>query len=288
MTEYLEVSYQVSERKACNALGFARSSHRYKSTADRQDILRIRLRDLAAVRVNYGYRRLHILLAREGWRINHKRVYRLYTEEGLTMRSKRPKRRFVSSTIRKEKLDVQSANECWSMDFVADQLVDGRRIRVLTIVDNFTRESLGLYAAQNIKGDDVVGVLDGIIADRNKPARIQVDNGSEFTSRSMDLWAYLNKVKLDFSRPGKPTDNAFIESFNGKFRAECLNENWFLSLADARDKMERWRDDYNYHRPHSSLGNLTPVEFAESCIASGQPTADLQQYSRAISSVKFA
>jgi len=243
---------------------------------------------MAAVRVNYGYRRLHILLAREGWRINHKRVYRLYTEEGLTMRSKRPKRRFVSSTIRKEKLDVQSANECWSMDFVADQLVDGRRIRVLTIVDNFTRESLGLYAAQNIKGDDVVGVLDGIIADRNKPARIQVDNGSEFTSRSMDLWAYLNKVKLDFSRPGKPTDNAFIESFNGKFRAECLNENWFLSLADACGKIKQWRDDYNCHRPHSSLGNLTPVEFAESCIASGQPTADLQQYSKAVSSVKFA
>lgn len=256
--------------------------------ADRQDFLRIRLRDLAAVRVNYGYRRLHILLAREGWHINHKRVYRLYTEEGLTMRRKRPKRRFVSSTVRKARPEVQAMNECWSMDFVADQLVDGRRIRVLTIVDNFTRESLGLYAAQNIKGDDVVGVLDRIVGHRGKPARIQVDNGSEFTSRSMDLWAYLNKVKLDFSRPGKPTDNAFIESFNGKFRAECLNENWFLSLADACDKIQQWRDDYNRHRPHSSLGNLTPMEFAESCIASGQPTADLQQYSRATSSVKFA
>ena len=288
MAEYLQVSYQISERKACHALGFARSSHRYKSTVDRQDFLRIRLRYLAAVRVNYGYRRLHILLGREGWRINHKRVYRLYTEEGLTMRRKRPKRRFVSSTIRKEKPAVQSVNECWSMDFVADQLVDGRRIRILTIVDNFTRENLGLYAAQNIKGQDVVDVLDGIVAHRGKPARIQVDNGSEFTSRSMDLWAYLNKVKLDFSRPGKPTDNPFIESFNGKLRAECLNENWFLSLADARDKIEQWQDDYNRHRPHSSLGDLTPVEFAESCIASGQPTADLQQYSKAISSVKFA
>ena len=147
-------------------------------------------------------------------------------------------------------------------NFVADQLVDGRQIRVLTIVDNFTRENLGLYTAQNIKGDDVVSMLDGIIAHRGKPAGILVDNGSEFTSRSMDLWAYLNKVKLDFSRPGKPTDNAFIESFNGKFRAECLNENWFLSLADARDKIEQWRDDYNRHRPHSSLGGLTPVEFA--------------------------
>ena len=280
MAECLQVSYRVSERKACNALGFARSSNRYKSTADRQDFLRIRLRDLAAVRVNYGYRRLHILLAREGWQVNHKRVYRIYTEEGLTMRRKRPKRRFVSSTVRQARPAVQSINQCWSMDFVADQLVDGRRIRVLTIVDNFTRESLGLYAAQNIKGDDVVGVLDGIITHRGKPARIQVDNGSEFTSRSMDLWAYLNKVKLDFSRPGKPTDNPFIESFNGKFRAECLNGNWFLSLDDARDKIEQWRVDYNWHRPHSSLGNLTPVEFVESCIASGQPTADLQQYSK--------
>jgi len=288
MAEYLQASYQISERKACCALGFARSSHRYKSTADRQDFLRIRLRDLAAVRVNYGYRRLHILLGREGWDINHKRVYRLYTEEGLTMRRKRPKRRFVSSSIRKERPVVRSMNECWSMDFVADQLVDGRRIRVLTIVDNFTRESLGLYAAQNIKGHDVVDILDSIIAHRGKPARIQVDNGSEFTSRSMDLWAYLNEVELDFSRLGKPTDNPFIESFNGKFRAECLNENWFLSLVDARDKIEQWRDDYNRHRPHSSLGDLTPVEFAESRIAGGQPTADLQQYGRAISNVKFA
>ena len=147
---------------------------------------------------------------------------------------------------------------------------------------------MGLYAAQNIKGDDVVDVLEEVVAHRGKPACIQVDNGSEFTSRSMDLWAYLNKVKLDFSRPGKPTDNAFIESFNGKFRAECLNENWFLSLADARDKIEQWRVDYNQHRPHSSLGDLTPVEFAESSVASGQPAADLQQCCRNMNNVKFA
>jgi putative transposase len=190
--------------------------------------------------------------------------------------------------MRKEKQAVKSSNECWSMDFVADQLVDGRRFRILTIVDNFTRESLAMCASQSIKGDNVVSVLDELISHRGKPARIQVDNGSVFTSRSMDLWAYLNKVKLDFSRPGKPTDNPFIESFNGKFRGECLNENWFLSLADARDKIDQWRADYNHHRPHSSLGDLTPVEFAESCIASGQPTADLQQYSKARSSVKLA
>jgi putative transposase len=282
LVEQLQVSYQVSQRKACDALGFARSSHRYESTADRQDFLRIRLKDLASVRVNYGYRRLHVLLGREGWQINHKRVYRLYTEEGLTMHRRRPKRRFISCTVRKDKPSVQSMNECWSMDFVADQLVDGRRFRILTIVDNFTRESLGLYASQNIRGDDVVDVLCKITAHRGRPQRIQVDNGSEFTSRSMDLWAYLNKVKLDFSRPGKPTDNAFIESFNGKFRAECLNENWFLSLADACDKIHQWQEDYNRHRPHSSLGDLTPVEFAGSRIPSASPTAQLQEYDKAI------
>jgi putative transposase len=150
------------------------------------------------------------------------------------------------------------------------------------------RESLGLYAAQHITGSDVVDVLDGIIHPRDKPARIQVDNGSEFTSRAMDLWAYLNKVKLDFSRPGKPTDNPYIESFNGKFRAECLNENWFLSLADARSKIDQWREDYNRFRPHSSLADLSPAEFAGCRIASGQPTAALQQYGSDISSLKFA
>ena len=168
------------------------------------------------------------------------------------------------------------------MDFVADQLVDGHRFRILTMVDNFTRGSLALYAGQSIKDDDVVAVLDKVISGSGKPQRIQVDNGSEFTSRSMDLWAYLNKVKLDFSRPGKSTDNPFIESFNGKFRTECLNENWFLSLGEACDKTEQWRDDYNRHRPHSSLGNRTPLEFAESCIPSASPTAQLQEYNKAI------
>ena len=280
--QQLEFAYQVSERKACDTLGFTRSSHRYKSIADRQDFLRMRLKDLASARVNYGYLRLHILLQREGWRVNHKRVYRLYTEEGLTMRRRRPKRRFVCSVTRKDKPNIGSANECWSMDFVSDQLSTGHWIRVLTIVDNFTRESLSLHAGQSIKGYDVVGVLDELIRSRGKPSRIQVDNGSEFTSKAVDQWAYFNKVKLDFSRPGKPTDNAFIESYNGKFRSECLNQNWFLSLADACDKIELWRQDYNSNRPHSSLDNLTPLEFAKSCIPSASPTARLQEYNKAI------
>ena len=250
---YVAVAYQVGERKACGALGFARSSHRYSSQADRQQPLRIRLRDLAAVRVNYGYRRLHILLRREGWRINAKRVYRLYSEEGLTMHLRRPKRRLVSGARRQEQSLAQRVNDCWSMDFMSDELCDGQRIRVLTIVDNFTRESLA------------------------RPRRIQVDNGSEFTSKVMDQWAYFNQVELDFSRRGKPTDNAFIESFNGKLRSECLNSNWFLSLVDAQGKIEAWRQDYNHSRPHSSLGNLTPQEFARRGIPSASATPSLQQ-----------
>jgi len=276
------VAFGSSERKACNALGFPRSSHRYSSQADGQELLRIRLRDLAAARVSYGYRRLHVLLEREGWCINHKRVYRLYTQEGLMMRRKSPKRRFASSSQRSKRPVVRSVNDCWSMDFMSDQLCDGRRIRILTIVDNFTRESLAIHADQSIKGHHVVQLLDKLITSRNKPHRIQVDNGSEFTCRAMDQWAYFNKVKLDFSRPGKPTDNAFIESFNGKFRTECLNQNWFLSLPEARDKIQAWRWDYNRNRPHSSLGNQTPLEFAKSSASRASAMARDKEYKRAI------
>jgi putative transposase len=237
---------------------------------------------LAAVRVTYGYRRLHILLRREGWRINPKRVYRLYTEEGLTMCLRRPKRRFVSGTPRQKQPVATMANECWSMDFMSDELCGGQRIRVLRIVDNFTRESLAMHVSQSITGHEVVAILDKLAKHRPKPRRIQVDNGSEFTSKAMDQWAYFNQVALDFSRPGKPTDNALIESFNGRFRAECLNENWFLSLADARAKIEAWRQDYNGRRPHSSLGNVTPREFARRGIPSASATPSLQEYHHAM------
>jgi len=188
------------------------------------------------------------------------------------MRRKRPKRRLVSCKQRAETPQVNAPNERWCMDFMSDQLANGHRIRVLTIVDVFSRESLALHVGQSIKGYDVVAVLDGLLKSRGKPKTIQVDNGSEFTSKAMDQWAYFNNVELDFSRPGKPTDNAFIESFNGKLRAECLNQNWFLSLADARDKIEAWRLDYNSVRPHSSLDNLTPQEFARRCIPPASPT----------------
>ena len=261
LVEKLQVGYRVSERRACNVLRAPRSSHRYQSVRDERAELRIRLRDLAASRVCYGYRRLWVLLRREGWRVNHKLVYRLYVEEGLLMRRRTPKRR-KGCAVRVERPPAQEANQCWSMDFMADQLFQGRRFRILTLVDNFSRESLGIRVGQRLTGDDVVKVLEAVTAERGKPRTIRVDNGPEFISKSLDWWAYFNGVKLDFSRPGKPTDNAFIESFNGKFRQECLNQHWFLSLEDAQEVIDAWREDYNWHRPHSALGDRSPIEFA--------------------------
>jgi len=257
----MKLSYRVSERQACSVLTFPRSTMRYECLADPQIALRMRLRELAAARVGYGYRRLHILLWREGWRVNHKRVYRLYQEEGLGMRKKTPRRR--KACLKRElRPRTTLKNEYWSMDFMSDELYDGHRIRILTLVDNHTRESLAIHVAQRIRAIEVVEVLERVVMEHGKPQTIQVDNGPEFVSKDLDLWAYWNNVKLDFSRPGKPTDNAYIESFNARFRLECLNEHWFLSLEDAREKTEEWRQDYNQIRPHSSLGNIAPEEYA--------------------------
>ena len=223
--------------------------------------LRLRIKEIAASRLRYGYQRIHILLPREGWQVNHKKVLRIYREEGLNLRSKRPKRR-VSVAHRLERPEITDVDQCWSMDFVADNLFNGRRIRALTVVDNFSRECLAIHLDQRITGEHVVGVMNAIetLHDR-MPDRIQVDNGSEFISKALDKWAYENGVVLDFSRPGKPTDNPFIESFNGSFRDECLNSHWFLSIDDARGKIKAWRRDYNEFRPHTSLENMTPIEF---------------------------
>jgi putative transposase len=220
----------------------------------------MRMKEIAAVRIRYGFRLGYILLRREGFKDNHKRVYRIYKEEGLNLRIKRP-RRSKASANRMERPDISTINQVWSMDFVADQTFNGRKFRALTIVDNYSRKCIAIHTQQSIKGDDVVSVLDRIKeVDGYKPERIQVDNGSEFISKSLDKWAYENAVTLDFSRPGTPTDNPFIESFNGSFRDECLNTNWFLSLEDAEEKIEVWRNDYNEFRPHSSLNDLTPDE----------------------------
>ena len=246
-----------------------RSTQRYRSRREDNPFLRVRIREIAETRVRYGYRRIYILLRREGWHVNHKRVYRIYCEEGLHLRRKRP-HRHVSAAHRVNVPETVRINECWSMDFMSDSLFDGRRFRVLTVVDNYSRECLATEPGQHLKGDHVVAVMDRLLAARGAPERMQCDNGSEFVSKVMDRWAYEHGVTIHFSRPGKPTDNAMIESFNGSFRDECLNVNWFLSLEDARDKIEQWRIEYNEFRPHSSLGDLTPIEYAEQFCAASQ------------------
>ncbi len=198
------------------------------------------------------------------WLINHKKTHRIYVEEGLNLRRKRPRRR-VAAAHRTERPVVTQTNDCWSMDFVADQLFNGQRIRALTVVDNVSRECLAITIDTRLKGDDLVATMDHLKALRGLPRRIQVDNGSEFISRALDQWAYKHQVTLDFSQPGKPTDNPHIESFNGRLRDECLNLHRFLSLDDAREKIEGWRVDYNEFRPHSSLADRTPREFVLTC-----------------------
>ena len=243
-------------------LAFLEKVIAYKTVRDDRADLRIQLRDLAAARVRNSYRRLHALLQREGWQVNHKLIYRLYCEENLQMRCKTP-RRHKSCRVRRERPVAKQTNESWSMDFMTDQLSSGNRFRILTLVDNFSRESLAIRAGQRLTGKAVVETLEQVTRERAAcPQAIRVDNGPEFVPRSLDWWAYWNQVELDFSRPGKPTDNAFIESFNGRLRQECLNLNWFLSLDDAQRKLDAWRIDYNEHRPHSALGQRTPNEFA--------------------------
>jgi putative transposase len=191
-------------------------------------------------------------------------VYRLYRQEGLSPRLKRP-RRNKAAKLRQPKALAHAINEIWSMDFVAEALFDGRKLRMLTVVDLYTRECLAIEVGQSLKGEDVVGVLNMIERQRGLPRTIKTDNGSEFIGKAMDRWAYERAVELDFSRPGKPTDNAAVESFNGRLRQECLNANWFLSLEDARTKIDAWRRDYNETRPHSALDWATPAEFARRC-----------------------
>ena len=253
-------AFQVSQRRACAVLGSARSSVRYRSVRPKQEALRRRIRDLAQVRVRYGYRRIHVLLRREGWPVNHKRVYRLYSEEGLVLKRRRPKRH-RSATTRVERPAASVPNERWSMDFMSDTLADGRRLKVLTMLDTCTRECLALEAAGTFRGRDVAAVLTRLAVERGLPDRITCDNGTEFTSKVLDHWAYRSRVRLDFTRPGKPTDNAHIESFNARVRQECLSQHWFIDLADARRTLASWKEDYNNHRPHSALADLTPIEY---------------------------
>lgn len=258
--QFLLDDYRISIQRACFVVMLQRSMWYFKPKARDDKAIRSRILEISQVRIRYGIDRIYVLLRREGWRDNFKRIYRIYKEEGLNLRTKRPKR-IRAAAQRHERPAISNIDQCWSMDFVSDQLFDGRRFRALTIVDNYSRKCMAIHADQYLKGPDVVNVLDHLKHQENEmPKRIQVDNGSEFISKILDHWAYENKVVLDYSRPGRPTDNPFIESFNGSFRDECLNTNWFLSLEDARMKIESWRDEYNNYRPHSSLDNLTPNE----------------------------
>ena len=261
MIDELRYAYRASLTQTCALFKMSRSLYGHRSVARDATALVLRIKEIAAARVHYGYRRVHVMLRREGWTDNHKRVYRLYQQEGLSLRLKRPKRN-KSARLRQPKHLVTAMNQIWSMDFVADALFDGRRLRALIVVENYSRESLAIDVGQSLKGEDVVKTLNRITAERGLPTTIKVDNGSEFISKVMDKWAYERGVELDFSRPGTPTDNAKVESFNGRFRQECLNAHWFLSLDDARRKIEDWRRYYNETRPHSALQWATPAEFA--------------------------
>ena len=261
----------LSERRACRLVGANRSTARYASRRRDDGPVRERLRALAERWRRYGYRRLTVLLRREGQKINAKRVYRLYREAGLTVRRRRRKR--VSRPRGEGIRAPDRANGRWSMDFMADTLASGRTLRTLNVVDDFTRECLAIEVDTSLSGRRVTRVLERLVRERGMPGCIVADNGPEFTGRAVDQWAYGRGLRLAFIEPGRPTQNAYVESFNGKFRDECLNEHWFVSLADARTIIEGWRQTYNGERPHSALGYATPATYAESQRGLRSPTA---------------
>ena len=250
---------KVSERRACKLLGVDRSSYRYEPQPDRNAALRQELIMLARQKPRYGYRRLGVLLERRGYKANHKRLYGLYREEHLAVRRLRRKRLArpaapVAMLLR--------ANQEWSMDFVMDGLATGRMLRLLTVVDNYTRECLAIEVDSCLSSQRVTRVLEWVMEQRGKPERFRCDNGPEFTSRHFLAWCEERRIGLVHIQPGRPMQNGHVESFNGRLRDECLNANWFATLADARTKIEAWREEYNGERPHSSLGYRTPREFA--------------------------
>jgi len=254
--DVLMIERSLGVTRACGLIGISRSLYRYRSRRPDTGPLRARIEEITAIKRRYGYRRVYLRLRREGWEVNRKRVY------PLLPRSWRKGKR-IGLFERKPLPKPTAANVSCSMDFVADGLIGGRRLRCLTIVDDCTLECLAIEVDTSIPGLRIQGVLDRLADTRGLPKSITVDNGPEFDGQVLDKWAYRGSVHLSFIRPGKPNENAYIESFNGKFRDECLNEHWFISLAHARSVIEAWRIEYNTERPHSSLGNLTPEEFAQ-------------------------
>ena len=251
--------YAVSERRACGLLAQFRSVQRYCSRKAPDGHLRLRLRELAGARPRFGYRRLHVLLVREGVRIGVDRVLRIYREEGLILRSKRrPKR---ASHVRVPLAAPTAPGKRWCMDFMHDTLTDGRSYRTFNVLDVFSRQCLGVVVRSSFCSAEVIAVLDALIVKHGAPEAITCDNGSEFTSQRFDAWAYKHSVAIDYIMPGKPVQNGYIESFNGKLRSECLSVSWFESLADAQAALDGWVRDYNEIRPHSSLANLAPLQY---------------------------
>ncbi len=259
-------SLGLSGRRACLLVSLQRSTFQYRSRRPDDAALRQRMREIAEKRRRFGSPRIGVMLKREGWKVNHKKVERLYALEGLALRRRKRRKKFVGQRV---PLPVPAKpHQQLSMDFVQDRLTSGRKIRTLTIVDKFSRECPAIEVDTSLGGKRVVRVLERLVERHGAPEAITIDNGTEFDSKPMDEWAFNRKVKLDFIRPGKPNENAFIESFNGRFRDECLNENLFESLDHARKVIEDWRIDYNEERPHGSLEDLTPKEFLQRHYAS--------------------
>jgi putative transposase len=268
----------VSERRACRIIRADRSTARYRSRRPDDAALRARLRALAAERRRFGYRRLHILLRREGYVVNRKRTQRLYREEGLTVRRRKGRKRALGARLARPL--AMLPNQCWSLDFVHDQCADGRRFRIFNIVDDATRECLAAIPDTSISGKRVVRELDALIARRGRPAMIVTDNGTEFTSNAAIGWAAAAEIDWHYIEPGKPTQNGFVESFNGRMRDELLNETLFFSLDHARRTIARWVADFNHCRPHSALGYLTPAAHAANLAATNDRLRNPHQLRR--------
>jgi putative transposase len=258
---HLQTQHGFSQRRACQVTASNRASIRYRGRRSPDVLVRDRLRQLARERPRFGYQRLHVLLRREGHRIKHKKTYRLYCEEGLKLRQKGRRRR--AGGRGSDCTVAQGVASIWSLDFVHDQLGNGRRFRVLSVVDEYTRECVAMEVDTSLPGARVVQLLERLRETRGIPHALRMDNGPEFSGRAVDAWACEHDVKLLFIDPGKPMQNPYIESFNGRLRDECLNQHWFLTLVDARCRIEGWRQDYNEVRPHSALGNQPPAQFAD-------------------------
>lgn len=260
---YTIESFGLSIRRACSLIGIWRTSFTYKSKEKNPDeaVIRARLKEHAQKRRRFGCPRLHVMLRRDGFIINHKRTERIYKEEGLSLRRKRRKK--MASTLRVEVPRPEHPNHIWSMDFMKDALSSGRKLKVLPIIDEYTKKSFRIEVDTSITGARVVRILTEIALEEGLPEIIIIDNGPEFIGKALDEWAYARGVRLFFISPGKPVENMYMESFNGKLRDECLNEHWFISLEHARQVIEAWRVDYNTERPHSSLDYMTPEEFIQ-------------------------